>query len=362
MGKVSIILLNYTGKEYNQWCIDSILAQTYIDYEIIFVDNKSSDWSLEDVKKIYKDIIVSGKMKIIENKENYVFAQGNNIWVDHTSKDSKYICLLNNDVTLPSDWLKELVMGIESDDDLWWVSSLILDKWYEEELLNLHFKEKKVCVSNIFGESVLSNVSKKEIEEWIYYTSTLSGCCFLYKKNLIKHPFLDFYLIYAEDLYLSWFLLVKWYKLAVCTKSIVNHLGSATMWRNPSFFKLFNGNKNQIINFLIFYNSWTKIKLFPLFIITQLWHLAVNVPFKRLHAKYKAWIRIFRNRKKIKNAKKSINEQRKIDNKKFLELLSYKFSDNVSYGNFSKNKLRAIKIINILFKIYFKLINIHTKK
>jgi len=356
MGKVSIILLNYTGKDYNQWCIDSILTQTYTDYEIIFVDNKSPDWSLEDIKEIYKDIIASGKMKVIENKENYVFAQGNNIWVDHASKDSKYICLLNNDVTLPGNRLEELIIWIGSDNDLWAVSSIILDKWYEKEILDIHLRKKEVFTSNLLWESVLKKVSEKESKKWIFYTSSLSGCCFLYKKEIVDYPFLDFYKIYAEDLYLSWMLIKKWYKLAVCIKSIVNHLWSATMGRNPSSFKLFHGNKNQIINFLIFYNGRTKIKLMPLFLITQLWHITINVPLKRLYAKYKARIRIIRNRSKIKNNKNIIRKEQKIQDKDFIKKISYKFNDKIPWWNFWKTTKKIINTINIIFKLYYKII------
>jgi GT2 family glycosyltransferase len=43
-------------------------------------------------------------------------------------KDSDYICLLNNDTTVPINWLEELVKGIESDPTLGAVGSMVLDK------------------------------------------------------------------------------------------------------------------------------------------------------------------------------------------------------------------------------------------
>ena len=100
---VSIILLNYNWKQFNSDCIDSILKQTYHDYEIIFVDNKSTDWSLEDVEKCYKKEIESWKIKIVKNCENLWFAWWNNSWVRESSKDSKYIWLLNNDTVVEVD-------------------------------------------------------------------------------------------------------------------------------------------------------------------------------------------------------------------------------------------------------------------
>ena len=54
MKLVSIILLNYNGEIFNKSCIDSILDQNYQNFEIVFVDNASSDDSLKEVKFLYK--------------------------------------------------------------------------------------------------------------------------------------------------------------------------------------------------------------------------------------------------------------------------------------------------------------------
>ena len=133
---VSIILLNYNGKQFNKPCIESILQQNYQDFEIVFIDNSSTDWSLEEVKKDYQKEIQNKKIIIIESKKNLWFAWGNNLWAGHTSKKSEYICLLNNDTTVPNNRLKELIQWIQSDSTLWAVGSLILDRWYEEAIKN----------------------------------------------------------------------------------------------------------------------------------------------------------------------------------------------------------------------------------
>ena len=116
--KISIILLNYNGLRFNKDCIDSILQQSYDSYEIIFVDNNSSDDSLKQVQETYTSYIQSGVIKIIANPHNDGFAQGNNIGVSHASQDSQYICLLNNDTVVDKHRLKELVNCIESQPHL----------------------------------------------------------------------------------------------------------------------------------------------------------------------------------------------------------------------------------------------------
>jgi GT2 family glycosyltransferase len=65
---VSIIVLNWNGKQYLETCLSSLIQQTYPDIEIILVDNGSCDRSVELVKSKYPGIIV------IEHNKNLGFA------------------------------------------------------------------------------------------------------------------------------------------------------------------------------------------------------------------------------------------------------------------------------------------------
>ncbi len=354
--KVSIILINYNGLKFNKACIESILQQTYTNFEIIFVDNASSDWSLEEVEKIFHKEISVKKIRIVKNKHNEWFANGNNIGHHRTAKDSKYICMLNNDTTVPKDRLAELMKGIESDEELGAVGSMILDKGYEEDIKDLYIKEKKVFTSNIFWETALNNVSKEETERKVFFTSFLSWCCLLYKKSIINKPFPKYYFAYAEDVFLSWFILKTWLKLGVCTNSIVYHYGSWSFWKSTTKLKLFHGNKNQIINFILFYNTRTKIKLLPLFLINQIWHLFINHPIKRFISKFNAWVWIINNYKDIRKTKKYLNMKNKIPDRLFIKKLSYKTADYIYWIKITPLQKKLIYCINICIRLYMKLL------
>lgn len=336
--KASIILLNYNGKQFNIPCIDSILQQNYQDFEIIFVDNVSTDGSLEEVKKRYQKEIQSKKMIIVENNKNTWFAWGNNLWITYADKKSEYICLLNNDTTVPENRLLELVKGIQSDIKLWAVGSIILDKGYEEKIKEKILIKKTVTVSSLFGESVRKDIPENEYKKWIFYTSVLSGCSLLYRKNIIETPFPERYFAYAEDIFFSRLLIIKWYKMAMIWSSLVYHFWSGSFGKNPSESKLFYGNRNQICNFLIFYDFWTKVRLFPLFFIVQIWHISINAPFRRLKAKIKARIWIRKHRQYINMIKKYIKKHKKISQSEFSKKLSYKFNDEIF---FTKQKKMA---------------------
>lgn len=356
---VSIILLNYNWKQFNKSCIDSILAQNYQNFEIIFVDQCSTDWSLEEVKHLYRKEIKSWKIKIVKNTENNWFTGWNNLWVKHADKKSKYICLLNNDTVVQKDWLEKLVQSIEKDNELWAVSCLILNKWFEEKEKNQILIKHKKCVSTIFWESVYENMTQSEIESKFYYTTTLSWCCFMYRKEIVDKPFPQYYFAYAEDLYLSRFIINKWYKLWVCLDTYLNHYGSWSFWTKPSKLKLFHWNKNQIINFLVFYPLSYRILLSPLFVIKEVAHLFMWVPIMRLNAKIKWWLWIIKNYEIIKKTKGKIDTNRKITWYQFLKDNPFKLSDPFFVNN---NILKVLIIFaNFAFLLYGYFVNLITK-
>ena len=68
--KVAIIILNWNGKEDTIECLESLKHITYPNYEILLVDNGSTDGSVECFRERYPG------MEIIENGENLGFAEG----------------------------------------------------------------------------------------------------------------------------------------------------------------------------------------------------------------------------------------------------------------------------------------------
>lgn len=74
MSKVSIIILNYNGLQFNKNCLDSLLAQSTTNFEIVFVNNLSTDGSYEEVKKIYNKQIEEKIIRLVQPKENLGFA------------------------------------------------------------------------------------------------------------------------------------------------------------------------------------------------------------------------------------------------------------------------------------------------
>lgn len=96
---VSIIIVNYNTREITQNCIESIFQHTKgIDFEVILVDNASTDGSIELFEK-------DTRLKFIESGKNIGFGKANNL--GYTYSKGKYIFLLNSDTILLNNAVKE---------------------------------------------------------------------------------------------------------------------------------------------------------------------------------------------------------------------------------------------------------------
>ena len=69
---VTVIVLNWNGKDLTLECLASLKKVNYSNYNILVVDNKSSDSSVESINKIYPDI------PVLQLDNNYGYAGGNN--------------------------------------------------------------------------------------------------------------------------------------------------------------------------------------------------------------------------------------------------------------------------------------------
>lgn len=123
---VSIIILTRNGLKHLKVLFDDFSKKTnYSNFEIIVVDNNSSDGSIEFLKSL-KDL----NIKIIENKENVSFSKGNNDAVKMAK--GEYILLMNNDIEPTYGWLNELMGTIIYNDDVGAVGAKLLYPYIKE--------------------------------------------------------------------------------------------------------------------------------------------------------------------------------------------------------------------------------------
>ncbi len=111
---LSIIILNYNVKDLLINCIESIFKNKGKEdqYQIIVVDNASTDGSVESIKKRWNE----GEIEIVENKSNLGFSAGNNIGVKYAS--APVILFLNPDTIIIGKAIQKTYKYLMSNPDI----------------------------------------------------------------------------------------------------------------------------------------------------------------------------------------------------------------------------------------------------
>ncbi|MDP2585334.1 MAG: glycosyltransferase [Candidatus Levybacteria bacterium] len=108
---LSIVIVNYNAKEFLRKCLTSIVGNVRnVQYEVIVVDNNSSDKSSEMIRKEFPQI------KLIANTENKGFSKANNQGIK-ISKESRYILFLNPDTVIQKQTIEEMIGFMDTYKD-----------------------------------------------------------------------------------------------------------------------------------------------------------------------------------------------------------------------------------------------------
>lgn len=108
MIKISIIIPVFNTEQYISDCIESILAQTFKDFEAIFVDDGSEDDSYAIISKY---VNLDSRIKVYHQNNAGVSAARN---LGLAKASGEYIAFIDSDDTISPDYLQQLYLGISS--------------------------------------------------------------------------------------------------------------------------------------------------------------------------------------------------------------------------------------------------------
>jgi GT2 family glycosyltransferase len=252
---VSVIILNYNGLrtlgQVLDECLSSVLKATYSSFEVLFVDNASTDGSVEYVQGCYR---CSEKLRIIKNENNLGFAEGNNRGIGQAK--GKYIVLLNSDTRVDPNWLTELVKAVQPIDVGAAQSRLIRMDVTSEldcaggfvDYYGYHFERGR-------GESPLCYNRLGEI----FYAK---GASALFKRETLEKTGLfdpDIFM-YFDEVDLCWRIWLGGYKVVYAPASIVFHASGSTAAMMQSASRLYLYTRNHLAILLKNYNLANALK------------------------------------------------------------------------------------------------------
>lgn len=336
---ISIVIINYNAGDLLINCVNSILKTDYSNYEILIVDNNSTDQSHLKCKKM------SDSIKLIENKKNLGFCEGNNVGINQAK--GEYIVILNPDTAVESDWLNELLKTYKECGDGLYQPKILA---FEDDLF-----ESAGNMLQLFGFGFSKGRGIKDTGQ---YNETkeigfASGACLFTKTEIIKKigMFDPFIFLYLDDLDLGWRAQQLGIKSYYVPNITIFHAGSYNYkWSAMKFFWL---ERNRHYCILTHVSKSTLIKMIPALMLVEIMMIIFYSIKGYGKMKIKAYFQILKNIKQIKRKHNELNKRRVVNDKEIMK----KFSDEVFIPNQVSNDI-SIKIFNKILSILSK----YTKK
>lgn len=280
---VSIILLNWNGYEDTLEALESLYQISYPNYNVIVADNNSTNDSVEKIKEyalgnirveteftqyvdnkpIQLTCLDEGdytradntstpaqkKLLLIQNRENYGFAKGNNIAIDYTMKVDKpdYVLLLNNDTIVAPDFLDRLIDVAQSDSNI----GLLGPKFYYYDYEGSH--ETIWCIGSVVdldhfpGHHSIMEEPGYDLTQDVIECDWVSGAGALIKTEAMPEDYLSTEFFFGcEDVDLAIAIKQKGYKVVTVTGSIIWHKVGMSRHKNSTFKTEYNHIKTNL--------------------------------------------------------------------------------------------------------------------
>ena len=257
----TVIIVNWNGEVFLERCLAALMNQTVKSHEIIFVDNASSDRSIEIVDRF-------PSVRVLEQEQNTGFARGNNLAIAAASSETEWIVLLNPDAFPEPRWLEELLAAAHCNPGFDAFGSKLVvaaDPGVLDGAGDVYHVSGLVWRMG-HGAPVASSVEQAR--------EVFSPCAAaaMYRRNALREVggFDEDYFCYVEDVDLGFRLRLAGYRCLYVPLSVAHHVGSGTTGGQHSGFAVYHGHRNLV---------WTYVKDMPgmLFWVFLPLHLAMNL-------------------------------------------------------------------------------------
>ncbi len=230
MKKIAIVLLNWNGAKLLEQFLPTVILFSN-EAQIYVVDNASTDESIAVLKANFPTV------KIIQNKQNYGYAEGYNQAMQQVEEE--YYGLVNSDIEVTQNWLAPILSIFENQPEIGIIQPKILDfknkDYFEYAGAAGGFIDKygfPFCRGRIF-DTIEKDLYQYEDEKEIFWAS---GACFFIRKEIYRtlKGFDDDFFAHQEEIDLCWRAFNLGYKIKYTSQSVVYHVGGATLSKsNP---------------------------------------------------------------------------------------------------------------------------------
>ena len=241
MQEVSVVIPNFNGMAYLDGVLSSLERQTIRNFEVILVDNGSTDGSCAFVSAEYPWV------HMIQLPENYGFSRAVNEGI-HAAR-SPYVLLLNNDTEAEPDFLEEMVAALRRHKKAFSCQA---------KMIQLHDHDKMDDAGNYYCALgwAFARGKDKDINHYDKEQKIFSACAgaAIYRKKIIDRigDFDEEHFAYLEDIDVGYRAKIYGYRNYYAPASVVLHAGSGSSGSRHNKFKVDLSSRNSI--YLIYKN------------------------------------------------------------------------------------------------------------
>jgi len=302
---ISIVIPNWNGEGVIGDCLESLRKQTFRDFEIIVVDNGSSDSSLDLIKGRYPEV------KLISLSENKGFCTAVNTGIEHSQ--GEYIAILNNDTEVVTDWLEAFYRALQDHPEISFCASKMIYYDKRDKINTVGIKIKRNGDSSSIGAGQPDGpFFEKEGEVF----GACAGAA-IYRKRLFDDIglFDESFFIYLDDVDLSFRAQLFGHRCLFVPGAIVYHKKGHTMKRYNKF-EVFLNSRNNVYYLL---KNWPKSLLLRNLhrIFLRRLELTVRYTIQRMHkgtaiSFIKGKLSAYKDLSAILEKRRNIQSQRKV--------------------------------------------------
>ena len=239
--EVSVVIPNFNGIAFLDSVLASLEGQTLSNFEVILVDNGSTDGSCSFVTANYPWV------HLIELSENFGFCGAVNAGI--RAAKAPYVLLLNNDTEVKEDFVEEMLAAIRRHKNAFSCGA---------RMVQYHDRDRLDDVGNYycalgwsFARGRGKDIHAYETEDKIF--SACAGAAIYRKKIIEKIGYFDEeHFAYLEDTDIGYRARIYGYENWYAPKAIVSHVGSGTSGSRYNQFKTRYSSRNNI--YLIYKN------------------------------------------------------------------------------------------------------------
>lgn len=261
--RVSIIIVNFNGFSYVERCVESVLKCDYDSFQVIVVDNGSSDGSAEKLNEKY-----SNRLKIVCLDKNYGPSKARNEGV--RAAQGKYIGFLDNDTIVDPGYISEAIQVFESDPKIGAVQCKLLLMDYPDQIDYVG----EFLGTNGFLVQVApaKTLDRGQFDKQYPILAAKSAGMFIRKDAFdAAGGFDEDYFIYVEETDLGWRVWLIGFEVVFAPKSKVYHkFGTSSMILGKAqneYNAKYHGSKNYILTLIKNFSFPYLIKILPIHVL-----------------------------------------------------------------------------------------------